>query len=305
MKKIVSLFLVILLITCSLSSCAFRNDLAPITDKWIPEQDDNIAIVSSTSDDIIMNGITYSISDHIKDQFRRFFAISYGYQAICVSDYDLYGVCDYPLDPSMDYGWFLYKINLITQELEILYWTQLLENPGLSYPMAYSKDAVIYMNDGIRTVTYDIKQSILNELPNNDFESPYSLYHGHSIAPGQKYECFWRENDFLFEIKNKQNGETVLISFDYIANRHEYFDQIRKYGEEIKPSKYNHLPSELFKIREVHILNDSIYMRVIVCDVDADVTAIIFRYDCDIDAFQYLYHEYVGDHSQSKVIPAY
>ena len=303
MKKKILIVFVLILSVFSLTACPVRNDLAPITDKWIPECDDSVAIVSSVEEKILLNGKTYEISEQIQEQFAPYFI--HGVHAICVNDNILYGVHERQYNTDVEYGWRLYRIDLATQTFEILCTKGKMEFYETNYPLVYVKDAVIYIYDGSCTVTYDTNKEVLNELPKEDFEMPNEVSPWGCIAPGHKYEFLRKDDNSTLVIKNKESLKTVDITFDYIADRSEYFNQIREYGAKIRPSKFRNLPSDIFTVDAVCVLNDSIYLRVMVGDVDNDATGIVFRYDFESDTFHYLYHEYVGDHSLCKVIPVY
>ena len=130
-------------------------------------------------------------------------------------------------------------------------------------------------------------------------------YPGYCIAPEQKYSCEGRDNTSI-AIKNS-DGEIRYISFDYIADRHEYFNQIREYWKDLgkNPFKKDITPQNIFDGSRIYILDDRIYIRACMPDKEGDLTSVIIHYDFEYDEFHYLYHEYSGSYGQTKVVPVY
>lgn len=304
MKKRVSIILLVLLLVCSLTSCWGRDDLAHITETWIPEQDDNVTVLSHHENKILLNGEWFEIGSCVDEYFSNFY-VYHDHIIICINGYDVYGVNEYWIDGEWRGDWIFYRINIQTNELEILYSVDQYGNPEKKFPDAYVKNAVVYINDRVRTVVYDTNSKKLEELTNEAFGEPYMPYPGYCIAPEQKYSCEGRD-DTSIAIKNS-DGEIRYISFDYIADRHEYFNQIREYWKDLgkNPFKKDITPQNIFDGSRIYILDDRIYIRAYMPDKEGDLTSVIIHYDFESDEFHYLYHEYSGGYEQTKVVPVY
>lgn len=304
MKKKVSIILLVLLLVCSLTSCWFQDDLAYITETWVPEQDNNIAIISATEAKIFLNGENYFLSCSALEKYIYMPDIYYNYKVLCINGYNAFGVNEYQIDGKWHGDWVFYRINIQTNELEIMYSVDQSGNPQKNRPKAYVNNAVVYINDGVRTVTYDTNNDTLTELPNEDFGEPYNPYTGHCIAPGQAYS-YEGDRETSIIIKRNEDGELRCISFDYIADRHEYFDQIREHWKDVIFKAHRTNPDDFFAYTRVYVLDNNIYLTIDVPDQDVETTCVVVRYDFETDKFHYLYHEYSSGDGMSKVVPVY
>ena len=297
MKKTISIILLLSITIFSLSSCVFYNNLSHITDTWTTEKDENVAIASQVNNKILMNGTWYDPNVAYEKRYGYETFIYSKYDSICIKDYVLYGIFDTINE------WELCQINLETNELNVLY-TKRFSEKSKGKLVAYTDKEIIYINDNAGTVTYDIKQQSLQELPNQDFVAPDIIGNLDPIAPNQDYNCEYDEQGILTITKVADNA-IRKITFDYIADRHEQFNQIRDNASRIiKIPEVTYLPDDLFAA-DAQILDNKIYLSTNVSDFDGDYVNVIFRYDYETDTFCCLHYEFTSDYGVSKVVPVY
>ena len=298
-KRVFSIFVVIVLIL-SLSSC--HNGLAHITKKWVPEQDDSVAILSQRDSKVFVGGIWYDYNIAYERYYGEKIFFSVPYSFICVKEHTLYGICQ-----EFD-TWDLYQIDLKSNTLEVIY-----SAPEVGYGklMAYSDNGIIYINDRIRTVTYDIQANSIQELSNEDFVKPDVILNFNPASPNQIYKCnFTQEYDLEITRIGDEGiaAETRVITFDYIADRHVYFDQIREsYSNKVKIPGLTYSPSELEEkfTLDAQVMENKIYLSVNVYDSSGSATNVILRYDYEADVFYCLHHEFTFDYGLCRVVPVY
>lgn len=301
MKKIVSLILLLSITIFSLSSCLFYNNLSHITDTWTTEKDENVAIASQVNNKILMNGTWYDPNVAYEKRYGYETFIYSKYDSICIKDYVLYGIFDTINE------WELCQINLETNELNVLY-TKRFSEKSKGKLVAYTDKEIIYINDNAGTVTYDIKQQSLQELPNQDFVAPDIIGNLDPIAPNQNYKCEYDEQRKLIITKISDldvDNDTRKITFDYVADRHVYFDQIRNDStKRIKIPNWTYSPEDLFG-SDVQIFDNEIYLSMNVSDYDGDKVNVIFHYNYETEVFRCLHYEFTSDYGLCKVVPVY
>lgn len=297
MKKTISIILLLSITIFSLSSCVFYNNLSHITDTWTTEKDENVAIASQVNNKILMNGTWYNPNIAYEKYYGYKMVVRYEYDVICIKDYMLYGICQ------TSGTWDLYQINLETNVLDVLYTTSFLKKPNGEL-MAYTNNGKIYINNSVRTVTYDIKQQSLQELPNQDFVAPDIIGNLDPIAPNQDYNCEYDEQGILTITKVADNA-IRKITFDYVADRHVYFDQIRNDStKRIKIPNWTYSSEDLFG-SDVQIFDNEIYLSMNVSDYDGDKVNVIFHYNYETEVFRCLHYEFTSDYGLCKVVPVY
>ena len=288
----------ILLLVFILPSCLFVNEFEDYFSSWVPEKDENVAIVLEKNK-VIIGEKTIDVAHLLSEYYSSIPDFEYEDsckidQILMVKNNKIYGSKSYPLKEENDhkFGIDIYTIDINTNVVEIVYSGEhFLKNEENMYEYISRNEKTYYSYGNI--VIYDGFDYTIFNIETNETEK---------ISP-QEYE----PTDCKYDIKRIDEGYEITygeekreITFEYLLERNEY---IAKLSTLEKEYNYRDLPPLEYFWNGNYVFGDTIYFVLNVLEPDGESNALLVSYDIATDSVSYLYHYYTADVPSYRILP--
>ena len=302
MKK--SILCIILILTTLFTTGCFginQNSLEHVFADWVAEEDSSVAMHAP---DVYGEHVVL-IDDQFVDIGEVLVNNNIAYPHFLLLDGDLLYFYNErflseksqeEFETSCLYMGEIYTYNINTNEIDKVfsgYYND--ENLKDDYsPVVSYCDRNIYLTDGINVTVINIDSCITEQ----------NEYAAFTIPNANKYSVKVDENGWLKDRKKleitAENFERT-ITFDYMAQRHEYIKEIEGLESTTMLFGKNDRFEEFFAGFDV--INDIVYIKCTVFDNDGESNYLLFSYDPVTDEFKFLHHMFVSDSATFYVFP--
>lgn len=297
--KTLCLSLIIVLIVLLLSSCLFTNELEEYFLSWVPEKDENIAIVLDKNR-VIIGEKTIDVADALS---RYYYSVpNFDYEDSCkldqillVKDNKIYGSKSYSLSKENAYrfGIDIYAIDINnTDIIEKIYSGEHFSKSEENRYEYVSRNEKTYYSNGDIVIYDGFDYTIIN----------VDTKEVRKVSP-----CEYEPTNCKYDIKWVENGYEIMygtdrreITFEYLAERNEYLASLKTLQNEYHYRNIS--PLEHFWHNK-YVFGDTIYFVLDVLEPDGESNALLVSYNVTTDSVAFLYHYYTADIPSCHIYP--
>lgn len=296
-KKII-IIIAIIIGALILPSCLFINELEDYFSSWIPEKDENIAIVLDKNR-VVVSDKTIDVADILNKFYNSLPNFEYKDSCkidpiLCIKNNKIYGSKSYSLNEESDYkfGIDIYSIDINTNAIEIVYsgehFSKNTENRyeyvSRNKKTYYSKGSVV-IYDGFDCTIFNIETKEVKKFSPREYQFDKSNYEIEFIGNGYKI---------------KKDCQEINVTYEYLAKRNDNVAMLESLEKEYKYRSES--PLERFW-QGYYVIDQTIYFVLDVLEPDGESNALLVSYDISTDTVKFLYHYFTADLPSDNVYP--